>query len=63
MDGDSIDSGQDSCCLVGGDPELYLLSELEQGSHGGSRPGGGASAQASVQSRGTFWVPSIIGGG
>ncbi len=63
MDGDSIDSGQDSHRLVGGDPEPDLLSELEQGSHGGSLPGGGASAQASIQSRGTFQVPSIIGGG
>ncbi len=63
MDYDSIDSGQDGCRLVGGDPEPDLLLELEQGSHGGSQPGGGASAHASVQSRGSFWVPSIIGGG
>ncbi len=55
MDSDYIDSGQDSCRPVGGDPEPDL-SELEQGSHGGSCPGGGASAQG----RGTFWVLSII---
>jgi hypothetical protein len=54
MDGDSIDSGQDSHRLVSGDPEPDLLSELERGSHWGSCPGGGESAQASVQSRGTF---------
>jgi hypothetical protein len=60
MDGDSIDSGQDSRRFVGGDPELNLLLELEWGSHGGSCPGGGLSAQASIQSRGTFQVLSII---
>ncbi len=54
MDGDSIDSGRHSRRLVGGDPEPDLLSELEWGSHGGSHPGVGASAQASIQSRGTF---------
>jgi hypothetical protein len=63
MDGDSIDSGQDSCRLVHGDPGPNLLLELEWGSHGGSHPGGGAFAQASAQSRGTFRVLSIIGGG
>ncbi len=63
MDGDSIDSGQDSCRLVGNDPEPDILLELEWRSHGGSGPSGGASTQASVQSRGTFWVLSIIGGG
>jgi phosphate transport system substrate-binding protein len=34
MDGDSIDSGQDTHCHVGGDPEPNLLLELERGSHG-----------------------------
>ncbi len=63
MDGDSIDSGQDSRRLVGNDPEPNILLELERRSHGGSRPSGGASTQASIQSRGTFWVLSIIGGG
>jgi hypothetical protein len=63
MDGDFIDSGQDTCCHVSGDPELDLLLELEWGNHGGSCPGGGASAQASIQSRGTYRVLSIIGGG
>jgi hypothetical protein len=54
MDGDSIDSGQDSRRLVGNDPEPNILLELERRSHGGSRPSGGASTQASIQSRGTF---------
>jgi hypothetical protein len=62
MDGYSIDSGQDCRCLVGDNPEPDLLSELERGSHGGSHPGGGASTQGSVQSKGPFPVPSIIGG-
>jgi hypothetical protein len=62
MDGDSIDSGLDSRHLVNDNLEPDLLSELERESHGGSRPGGGASAQGSVQSRGPFRVPSIIGG-
>ncbi len=75
MDGDSIDSEQDTHRHVGGDPEPNLLLELERGSHGGlhasscggSHPGrsgfsmaNGASTQASV---GTCQVPSIIGGG
>ncbi len=63
MDGDSIDSGQDSHRLVGSNPDPDLLLELEWGSHGGSCPGGGASAEGSVQSRGTFRASSIIGGG
>ncbi len=63
MGSDSVDSGQDSRRLVGGDPEPDLFLELERRSHGDSCPGGGVSAQASVQSRGTFQVPSIIGGG
>ncbi len=69
MDGDSIDSECNTHCHAGGDPEPDLLLELEWGSHGGSRascrgescPGGsgfsmanGASAQMSVQSRGTY---------
>jgi len=62
MDGNSIDSEQDSHHLVGGDQEPDLLLQLERGSHGGSHPGGGASAQGSIQSRGPFQVPSIIGG-
>jgi hypothetical protein len=68
MDGDFIDSGRDTHRHVGGDPESNLLLKLEwrshggssSGSHGRSRPGGsgfsmadGASAQVSVQSRGT----------
>jgi hypothetical protein len=63
---------------VGGDAEPDLLSEQEWGSHGGlhagshrgSHVGGsgfsmanGAFAQVSVQSRCTYRVPSIIGGG
>jgi hypothetical protein len=78
MDGDSIDSGRNIHHHVGDDPEPNFLSELEWGSHGGlhagshgrSCPGGsrfsmpnGASAQVSVQSRGTYQVPSFIGGG
>ncbi len=78
MGGDSTDSGCDTHRHVGGDPDPDLLSELERGSHGGSRAGScggsraggsgftmanGASAQVSVQSRGTYLVPSIIGGG
>jgi hypothetical protein len=63
MDCDSIDSGQDCHRLVGGDPEPDLLSELQQGSHGGSHPGERASAQVSIQSRGTFCLPSIVEGG
>ncbi len=78
MDGDSTDSGCNTHCHVSGDPDPNLLSEVERrshggshaGSHGGSRASGsgfsmvnGASVQLSVQSRGTYWVPSIIGGG
>ncbi len=48
MDSDSIDSEQDTHRHVGGDPEPDLLSELERGSHGGSPPVGGASAQVTI---------------
>jgi hypothetical protein len=60
MDSDSIDSGQDTPCHVGGDPEPDLLLELERGSHGGFHPGGGASTQVSVQSRGTYQVHLLL---
>jgi hypothetical protein len=75
MDGESIDLGCDTHRHVGGDPEPNLLLELKWGSHGGSRagsregsrPGGSgfsmankASAQVSIQSRGTYRVPSIF---
>ena len=78
MDGDSTDSGHNTHCHVGGDPDPNFLLELEWGSHGGSRAGSrggscaggsgfsmanGESAQVSLQSRGTYRVPSIIGGG
>jgi hypothetical protein len=78
MDGDSTDSGCNTHRHVSGDPDPDLLSELERGGHGGLRASShgescacgsgfsmanGASAQVSVQSRGTYQVPSIIGGG
>jgi hypothetical protein len=78
MDGDSTDSGH-NCNVGGDpEPDLLSELELEWGSHGGSfasshggsRAGGsgfsmanGASAQVPVQSRGTYRLPSIIGGG
>ncbi len=66
MDGDSLDSGCDARCRDGGDLDPDILSELEQGglrfgSQGGSRANG-SGAQVSVQSRGTYRVPSVIGG-
>ena len=74
MDGDSLDSERDARRQGGGDPDPDILSELEQGglrfgSQRGSRANGsgfsmanGASAQVSVQSKGTYQVPSVIGG-
>jgi hypothetical protein len=74
MDGDSLDSERDARRQGGGDQDPDILSELEQGglrigSQRGSRANGsgfsmanGASAQVSVQSRGTYRVPSVIGG-
>ena len=66
MDGDSLDSERDARRQGGGDPDPDILSELEQGglrfgSQRGSRANGsgfsmanGASAQVSVQSKGTY---------
>ena len=75
MDGDSLESDRDSRRQGGGDQDPDIIAELEQGelrfgNQGGSRAYGsgfsmanGASAHdVSVQSRGTYRVPSIIGG-
>ena len=74
MDGDSLKSDRDSRRQGGGDQDPDIIAELEQGelcfgNQGGSRTNGsgfsmanGASAQVSVQSRGTYRVPSVIGG-
>ncbi len=74
MDGDSLESDRDSRRQGGGDQDPDIIAELEQGelrfgNQGGSRANGsgfsmanGASAQVSVQSRGTYRVPSVIGG-
>ena len=74
MNGESLDSEREPCRRVRGDQDPDILSELEQGglrsknlggSHGngsGFSMANGASAQVSVQTRGTFRVPSVIGG-
>jgi hypothetical protein len=72
MDGESLDSQREPR-RGGGAQDPDIIAELEQGElhygHGGSRGNGsgfslanGASAQVSVHTRGTFRVPSVIGG-
>jgi hypothetical protein len=73
MDVESLDSEREPR-RRGGDQDPNIIAELEQGglrpgNRGGSRDNGsgfsmanGASAQVSVQTRGTFRVPSVIGG-
>ena len=77
MDGESIDSGRDRNCSVGGGmrvPDIFddLDGGIAQGggsARGGSRAGGsglslavGASTQVSINSRASYHVPSVIGG-
>ncbi len=74
MDSDSLESDRDSRRQGGGDQDPDIIAELEQGelrfrNQGGSCAYGsgfsmanGASGHVSVQTRGTYRVPSVIGG-
>ncbi len=71
MDGESIDSGRDHNCSVGGGMcVLDIFDDLDGGSaRGGLRAGGsglsqavGAFTQVSINSRASYRVLSVIGG-